>query len=187
MEPKHRILLVDDDRAILDSFRGLLLPLGYDVDTAETGKEAIEKSSSRFYNLAIIDIKLQDMEGTELLAKLHQNYPKTKKIMITGYPTLENAGNSLNLQADSYLVKPVRPEDFLKVVDEKLKEQSADEEVTEEKVLHWVEGRYRKIKDRGPIAKDLSKKSKVSRKKQKRRVETHDNRLSTKAASRQHC
>ena len=82
MEEKRRILLVDDDRAILASFRDLLLPRGYDVDTAETGREAINKSNTKFYNLAVIDIKLPDMEGTELLANLHKNYPKTKKIMI---------------------------------------------------------------------------------------------------------
>ncbi|HZY46437.1 MAG TPA: response regulator [Candidatus Bathyarchaeia archaeon] len=147
LEAKHRILLVDDDKAILTSFRDLLLPLGYDVDVAETGREALDKSDSKFYSLAIIDIKLPDMEGTELLARLRKNYPKTRKVMITGYPTLENAVNSVNLRADAYLVKPVAPEEFLRVVDEQIREQSSEENVTEEKMFHWVEGRYRKVKD----------------------------------------
>ncbi|TMI42557.1 response regulator [Candidatus Bathyarchaeota archaeon] len=149
LEEKRRILLVDDDRAILASFRDLLLPRGYDVDTAETGREAINKSNTKYYNLAVIDIKLPDMEGTELLANLHKNYPKTKKIMITGYPTLETAVNSVNLRADAYLVKPVPPEEFLRMVDQQIHEQSSEESVTEEKVLDWVEGRYRKVKDKG--------------------------------------
>lgn len=148
MEPKHNILLVDDDKAILDSFRDLLVPRGYNVDTAETGREAIEKSNARFYHAAVIDIKLPDMEGTDLLAKLAKNYPRTRKIMITGYPTFENAVNSVNLKADAYLVKPVDPEEFLRVVDEKVMEQWEEEKVSREKVMDWVETRYRKVKDK---------------------------------------
>ena len=73
---KKNILVVDDDREVLETFEEYLLLRGYDVDTAENGKEAIEKSKARYYNLALLDIKLPDMEGTELLTRMHQNRPK---------------------------------------------------------------------------------------------------------------
>jgi len=67
------------------------------------------------------------------------------KIMITGYPSLENAFEALNLRADAYIMKPVNLEKLLKVVEEKLKEQEEAERMTEEKVKEWIENRIRKL------------------------------------------
>ena len=136
------ILIVDDDRGILKSFREILEPEGYNVDTAETGVEAVEKCRSRPYNLAIIDIKLRDVNGTDLLAQVHEILPRARKIMITGYPSLDNAIDSVNLQADAYIIKPVNPETFLKVVAENMEKQLEAERMNEEKVVGWVESRY---------------------------------------------
>jgi DNA-binding NtrC family response regulator len=144
LEEKKRILVVDDDDAILSSVATILQLKGYNVDTAETGRQAIEKSQSQFFNLALLDIKLPDMEGTSLLVKMHQTTPRMMKIMLTGYPSLENAVAALNLGADAYLLKPVNPKDLLKVVEEKLTEQSEAEALSEEKVAEWVRTRLRK-------------------------------------------
>src|SRR5262245_48484603 len=152
MERKPTILLVDDDRAILASFRDMLTRKGYDVDTAQTGREAIDKSIARAYNLAVIDIKLPDMEGTELLARFHGAHPRPKKIVVTGFPTMENAVVSLNVQADAYLVKPVKPEEFLRVVEEKLREKAEEEIITEERVATWLDNRDRKARERSQRA-----------------------------------
>jgi len=142
---KKNILVVDDDKSVLGSLKDILQSEGFSVDVAETGREAIEKSEARFYNLALLDIKLPDMEGTKLLIKLHRDTPQTIKIMITGYPSLENAVEALNLGADAYIMKPVNPERLLKVVDEKLKEQEEAEKMSEKKVAEWVETRVRKL------------------------------------------
>src|SRR5207247_9188199 len=104
------ILIVDDDQGILKSFKDILEPEGYHVDTVATGVEAVEKCKAHPYNLAIIDIKLRDVEGTDLLARVHEILPRARKIMITGYPSLDNAIDSVNLQADAYIIKPVNPE-----------------------------------------------------------------------------
>jgi len=144
LEEQKRILLVDDDQAILSSVATILQLKGYNVETAETGRQAIEKSQSQFFNLALLDIKLPDMEGTSLLVKMHQTTPRMMKIMLTGYPSLENAVTALNLGADAYLLKPVNPKDLLKVVEEKLTEQSEAEALSEEKVAEWVRTRLRK-------------------------------------------
>src|SRR5437667_7235657 len=136
------ILIVDDDRGILRSFKDILEPQGYSVDTAETALEAVEKSKAHPYNLAIIDIKLRDIEGTDLLARVHEILPRARKIMITGYPSLENAVDSVNFQADAYIIKPVNPDKFLKVVGENMDKQLEAEKMTQEKVVGWVESRY---------------------------------------------
>lgn len=142
---KKSILIVDDDKAILQSLNDVLRSKGYTVDTAETGGEAIEKSEAQFYNLALLDIKLPDIEGTKLLTKMHKDTPRMMKIMITGYPSLENAVEALNLGADAYIMKPVSPEKLLKVVKEKLKEQEEAVKMSEEKVAEWIKSRIRKL------------------------------------------
>lgn len=142
---KKSILIVDDDKAILQSLNDVLRSKGYTVDTAETGGEAVEKSEAQFYNLALLDIKLPDMEGTKLLTKMHKDTPRMMKIMITGYPSLENAVEALNLGADAYIMKPVSPEKLLKVVKEKLKEQEEAVKMSEEKVAEWIKSRIRKL------------------------------------------
>lgn len=142
---KKNILVVDDDKAILESLKGVLQSENYKVETTETGREAIEKTEARFYNLSLIDVKLPDIEGIELLTKMHRTTPRMMKIMITGYPSQENAVKALNLGADAFVIKPVEPEKLLKVVKEKLKEQEDAESMTEEKVTEWIKTRVRKL------------------------------------------
>ena len=142
---KKSILVVDDDIAILKYATHILQLEGYDVDAAETGFEAIEKSNARFYNLALLDIKLPDMEGTELLTKMHRTTPSMMKIMVTGFPSLNNAVEALNMGADAYLLKPVELEELLKVVKEKLKEQEEVEKMSEERVADWIKTRVQKL------------------------------------------
>jgi len=121
-----KILVVDDDNAILKSLKLVLEAEGYVVATAETGGEAIVKSKNNYYDLALLDIRLPDMQGTELLTRMNLGVPRMRVIMITGYPSLENTIGSLNRGADGYLVKPIDPPKLLKIIEEKLKEQEAE-------------------------------------------------------------
>jgi DNA-binding NtrC family response regulator len=89
----------------------------------------------------------QDIEGTQLLAKLNEIAPKMLKIMVTGYPSLENAMEALNQGADAYVTKPVKPEKLLALIKEKLEEQSQAEKMTENKVTDWIKTRARKLED----------------------------------------
>ena len=115
------ILVVDDDKSILRTFTRILQKNGYKIDPVETGKEAIEKACSKHYDLALVDIRLPDMDGTELLAKMKKPLQNTIKIMITGFPSLESGAKALDEGADAYLVKPVKPEELLVLIEEKLK------------------------------------------------------------------
>ena len=143
---QRAILIVDDDEIIRETLRELLESKGYTVETVGTGKEAIEKSKSRSFNLALLDIKLPDMEGTELLRKMHGLTPRTMKIMITAHGTLRNAVDSLNFGADAYLLKPIKREELLKTVEDKLREQYMAETLSEDKVTEWIHARLQKLK-----------------------------------------
>jgi len=66
---KPRILIVEDDKNIRETIKNILEQSGYETEAVETGAEAEQKTKTKFYNLALFDIKLPDMEGTQLLAK----------------------------------------------------------------------------------------------------------------------
>ena len=126
-ETKKTILVVDDDKSILRTFTRILEKSGYNIDVAETGKEAIEKAKNHHYDLALVDIRLPDMDGTDLLAKLKKQLQNTVKIMITGFPSLETGVKALDEGADAYLVKPVKPQELLALLDEKMKSKKQAE------------------------------------------------------------
>ncbi|MEM3727600.1 MAG: response regulator [Candidatus Bathyarchaeia archaeon] len=145
LREKASILIVDDDTDICRTLSLILEAEGYNVDAVNTGKEAIEKSKEKAYNVALLDIVLPDMPGTELLKKLHETTPKTIKIMVTGYPNLQNAVESLNYNADAYLIKPVNYEKLLQVIEEKLERQREEEILTTEKIAAFVKTRTQKL------------------------------------------
>jgi DNA-binding NtrC family response regulator len=138
---KKRILIIDDDRGILDGFKLLLERKGYLIDTADTGSEAIEKVRSEYFNLALIDIRLPDIDGTALLSEFRELNPEMKKIIITGYSTRENAIESLNQGADAYLEKPVTPGKLLEFVAKKLAEQEYEIKYHEDIVNNLLQSR----------------------------------------------
>ena len=121
MKTNKTILIVDDDKSILHTFTRILQKKDYKIVTAETGKEAIERAENNKFDLALVDIRLPDMNGTELLSKTRSQLQNTIKIMITGFPSLESGIEALDEGADAYLVKPVRPEDLLMLIREKLR------------------------------------------------------------------
>ena len=121
MGSKKTILVVDDDKSILRTFTRILQKSGYEIDVAETGKEAMEKAMGHHFDLVLVDIRLPDMDGTDLLARLKKQLQHTVKIMITGFPSLETGVKALDEGADAYLVKPVKPQELLMLLDEKLK------------------------------------------------------------------
>lgn len=142
---KPRILVVDDDKNILETLRAALEANGYVVDTALNGQEAIQKSKAKFFNLALLDIKLPDMEGTELLTKLKDATPRMRKVVVTGYPSLQNAVDAVNKTADAYLMKPIDVKKLLGVVKVQLEKQAEDRKYSEERVAEFIETRVKEI------------------------------------------
>ena len=146
---KKRILVIDDDEAVLKSMARLLDFEGYQVDTAKTGKEAVEKSQLNFYNLALIDIRLPDMEGTALLRAMRDMVPRMVKIILTGYPSTSNAIEAANKGADAYVIKPViDTDDFLRKIKEHLRKQEESEHYDDKKVTDFVKTRLKQLESK---------------------------------------
>jgi DNA-binding NtrC family response regulator len=145
MDKITRILVVDDDDNIRKVLVAILEDKGYAVEPAATAKEAIEKSKRKFYNLALIDIRLPDMEGIELLTKIRETTPKMRKVIITGYPTLQNAVDAVNKGADAYIVKPFDVENVLITIDHQLKKQQEDKKYSQDKVAEFIEARVKEL------------------------------------------
>ncbi|MBS7645499.1 MAG: response regulator [Candidatus Bathyarchaeia archaeon] len=140
-----RILLIDDDESICETLATVLEEHGYRVEHALTGKDALKKARNQYYNMALIDIRLPDMDGTELIERLEEHNPGIVKIMITGYPSLENAVESLNKGADGYVIKPFKMDELLKVVEKHLKRQEEDQSLTEERVAEYIKARIKRM------------------------------------------
>jgi DNA-binding NtrC family response regulator len=140
-----KILLIDDDEIILETLALVLEEEGYIVDKAENGKEAIEKTQKNFYNLAIIDWRLPDIEGTKLLGKLQDTLPKMVKIMLTGYPSMTNAVDAVNNRADAFFSKPVDFDALFDKIRVLLREQEEARKYSEEKVTQFIESRYKEV------------------------------------------
>jgi DNA-binding NtrC family response regulator len=142
---RTRILIVDDDESIRKILSTILEEEGYVVDTAENGKEAIEKSTAKFYNLALIDVRLPDIEGVTLLAKLKETVPRMRKIIITGFPSIQNVIEAVNNKADGYMLKPFEICKILGTIKEQLKKQQEEKEYNQKKVTEFIETRVREL------------------------------------------
>lgn len=141
-----RILIVDDDESIRTVLSTTLSDEGYSVDMARTGKEAVKKSNTKLYNLALIDIRLPDTGGTTLLARIKKASPRMRKIIITGYPSLQNAVDALNKGADAYVMKPFDMRKVLATIEEQLEKQEEEMMFSQEKVAEFIETRVKELK-----------------------------------------
>ncbi len=112
----YRILIVDDDKSILLSLSRVLIKNGYAVDTAETAEEAFNMLRSRHYDLALIDVILPDMKGTDLLGKAKTELKQTIKFIITGYPSGEIGAKARDEGADAFILKPIKMTELLSTI-----------------------------------------------------------------------
>ena len=140
-----RILVIDDDENIRSVLTAILEDEGYIVESVGTAKKGIETSEKSFFNLALIDVRLPDMEGIELLAKMRSTKPKMRKIIVTGYPTLQNAVAAVNKGADGYVMKPFDVEKILQTIKEQLQKQKEEKSYSEAKVAEFIETRVKEL------------------------------------------
>ena len=107
------VLVVDDDPNIVKTYKLVLESVGYRVDTARNGVEAIFKSKKVHHDLIIIDMNLPDMLGNQLAEQMRKEKPDIKIIMITGYSSYVEQLNEFNI--DEMLMKPIPPEDLVEM------------------------------------------------------------------------
>lgn len=151
MEKKGSILIVDDDPSIRKVLEAILEEKGYQVDTAETGKQAIQKSKTKFYNLALLDVRLPDMEGTELLTQMKQTTPPMIKMMVTGYPSLQNAVEALNKGANAFIIKPLNIDQALRIIEKLLEKQKESLTMTQDKIAEFIETRAKQLEEEAVV------------------------------------
>ena len=118
--PKARILAVDDESIILDSFRKILVIAGYSIDTVEVGQEAIGLIQKRNYDFVFTDLKMPDMDGLEVTKAVKHFRPDVDVIMITGYATIESAVESMKYGALDYVQKPFTEDELVEFVNKSL-------------------------------------------------------------------
>ena len=124
MDPKECILVVDDEESQRKTLSLILKKKGYEVESAGTGKEALEKAQGRTINVSLLDIKLPDTDGIDLVAPLKQINPYMVIIMVTAFASVENTVRSLNAGASGYLVKPINNDELLAKVQDLLERQA---------------------------------------------------------------
>jgi DNA-binding NtrC family response regulator len=119
-DPKKQILVVDDEDAIRTGIAQVLSRLNLKVAMAAGGLTALEMMARRPYAIVLLDIKMPDLNGMEVLQRIRQDYPGTEVIMITGFPTIQGAVECIKHGALDYLVKPFRIDDLEAVVQKAL-------------------------------------------------------------------
>ncbi|MBI5699463.1 response regulator [Candidatus Saganbacteria bacterium] len=125
---KPRILIVDDKVADCETVSDVLTQKkDYSCETAQTGAEALKKIKQMPFNAALVDIKLPDISGVDLLKEIKKLAPECEVIMATAYSLLEDAIRSLNLGAFSYLTKPFNPGELAVKIEKALEKQKMAE------------------------------------------------------------
>jgi DNA-binding NtrC family response regulator len=110
------ILVVDDEPIVCKSCVRVLAPEGYSVTTTESGRDGIEKGSSGEFDAVIVDLKMPDVDGMQVLQAIKEKQPDVEVIVITGYSTVSTAVKAMKLGAIDYLPKPFTPDELCVVV-----------------------------------------------------------------------
>ena len=121
-----RILVIDDEAIVRISCERTLVPEGYEVKSTGSGKEGIEFLEKETFNLVLLDLKMPDMDGIEVLNKINVAWPETKVIIITGYSTVDTAVQALRLGAYNFIEKPFTPDTLLNAVKEVFEQSKQD-------------------------------------------------------------
>jgi response regulator RpfG family c-di-GMP phosphodiesterase len=142
---RGKILVVDDKKGFLDSMK-LILGERFQVDTAQSGYEALEKIRSGCYDVAVVDIVLPGLLGTDLLDEIKRVSPLTEVIMITGYPSIATARYSLTRDAFDYLERPVTNEALIERIEKALRRRR--EKLREEEELMKLQAENDRLRSR---------------------------------------
>ena len=111
--PLARILAVDDEAIVLDSFRKILVAAGYAVDTVENGLEALGLVQKNKYDFVFTDLKMPEMDGLDVVKGVKHYRPETDVVVITGYATIESAVNAMKFGAMDYVQKPFTEDELV--------------------------------------------------------------------------
>jgi CheY-like chemotaxis protein len=123
--PKARILAVDDEAVVLDSFRRILVLEGYSIDTVQSGPEALSLVQRHDYDFVFTDLKMPDMDGVEVVKAVKHLRPDVDMVVITGYGTIETAVQTMQHGACEYVQKPFTADELAEFVNKLLVKRQA--------------------------------------------------------------
>jgi DNA-binding response OmpR family regulator len=122
--PPH-ILVMEDEFSVARGLEIVLTEEGYVVDLAMTGQSALDKSSENIFDLLVADLRLPDIDGMEVVKQVKKRRPQTEAIVITGYPSVSSAVESVKIGVYDYLRKPFTDDQFMEAVQGALKRKEA--------------------------------------------------------------
>lgn len=131
-EAMRKILVVDDEITVCKSIRNAILSDEYTVETALSGEEALKKDEEECYDLIITDLMMPGISGLDLLKTLKQKRPDVNVIMVTGYPTIKTAVQSIKIGAFDYIPKPFTPDQLRSLVSRVFKKIESEEKAPKE-------------------------------------------------------
>ncbi len=130
---KQQILVVEDEAIVRESLGAWFSDEGYKVVMVKNGEEALEKINAENIGIAILDLRLPDKDGIQILKEAKSRKPQLKTIIITAYPTKESQEEAIRLGAINYLIKPFLPQTINKIL-----EATTEKGVTKNKECLWM-------------------------------------------------
>jgi DNA-binding NtrC family response regulator len=160
--PPVRVLVVDDDQAILEFMETFLTKDGFEVTTLANPKDAPDEVKAGGYHLVVLDLMMPGLGGVEVLEQIRRVDNDVAVVIFTGYPSLDTAVQSMKLDAVDYLKKPFNPDEFREVLDRVMRKKGLLR--TPEENLHRVIGETIRglRKDRSLTLKQMARRTGLS-------------------------
>jgi DNA-binding NtrC family response regulator len=118
MQGSAKLLIVDDERVALKNLEHVMKKEGYDVVATQSGANALKILGEQSFDVVLTDLRMEKVDGTQILRKCRELYPDTEVVLITGYATLESAVDAMKHGAFYYIAKPFKLDEVRKVVQE---------------------------------------------------------------------
>jgi DNA-binding NtrC family response regulator len=112
MKRETNVLIVDDEKTVCNSCKKILTQVGYRVEVASSGQEAIDKIRGDGFDVVITDWKMPRMDGLEVTRRVKQEKPEMAVIIITGYPSVDNTVEAIRSGASDFVTKPFTPDEL---------------------------------------------------------------------------
>jgi len=128
MVPPASILIIDDEPAVCAGCRLVLSDQGHTVDAVHDGRSGLELLEKSRYELVLLDMKLPDIDGIQVLEVIHRETPRVSVVVMTGYSSVPDAVKAMKLGAFDYLSKPFSDEELVLTVEKALKTRRLTEE-----------------------------------------------------------
>jgi DNA-binding NtrC family response regulator len=126
MDQEFEILLVDDEAIVGKRLREALEKNGHRVEVFDTGRAALARLEEKSFDIVVTDVRIDEIDGLDILAAVQKHSPRTKTILITGYATVEVAREALAKGAFDFIAKPFRPQELRDVIGRAARELTAD-------------------------------------------------------------